>query len=176
MSRRIAALVLVVGIGIGIGIGIGALTFVAVTPDDPPIADPPQQSTTSLVERLKHGESSELTPEQVALIVDSLVQVLDEEIRERRVLQQQLEEMQTAIAELQRVLQIRTTATANATAQTQAAGRVAGTIDERLLAAGFTPQQIDSVRRREAEAVISELRPCWLRTTWCIVGVWHAQT
>ena len=65
MSRRIAALVLVVGIG------IGALAFVAVTPDDPPIADPEQQSTTSLVERLTCSESSELAPEQVALIVDS---------------------------------------------------------------------------------------------------------
>ena len=65
MSRRIAALILVVGIG------IGAPAFVAVTPDDPPIADPQQQSTTSLVERLTCSESSELAPEQVALIVNS---------------------------------------------------------------------------------------------------------
>ena len=151
MSRRIAALVLIVGVG------IGALAFVALAPDDAPIADLPQQSTTSLVERLKRSESSELTPEQVALIVDSLVQVLDEEIRERRVLQQQLEEMQTAIAELQRVFQIGTTATANAAARAQSADRVAGTINERLQAAGFTPEQIDSVRRREAEAVMQRI-------------------
>lgn len=151
MPRRIAALVLVVGIG------IGALTFVAVTPDDPPIADPPQQSTTSLVERLKHSKSGELDAEQVALIVDSLVQVVDEEIRERRILQQQLEEMQTAITELQQILQIRNTATADTTAREQLINQAAQTIDERLQAAGFTPQQIDSARRREAEAVMQRI-------------------
>lgn len=153
MSRRILALVLV----LVAGIGIGALTVFGLAPDDPSIDGLSQPPTISLVERFKRSEPSELAPEQLALMVDSLVQLLDEEIRERHILQQQLEEVQTAVTALQEVLRIRSAAAAGTDTTEQSVVQVARTVDERLQAAGFTPQQIESIRRREAEATMRQV-------------------
>ena len=76
MYSRIFVLILAVGIGVG----IGALTISRLASDDPSVEGLLEHTTESLVGRLTQGESSELDPEQLARVVESLIQILDEEI------------------------------------------------------------------------------------------------
>lgn len=143
MYRRTFALILAVGIGVG----IGALTVSRLASDDPSVEGLPEHTTGSLVERLTQGQSSELDPQQLALVLESLIQTLDEEISERRALEEQLEEVRSELAELQQNLDARV----EDTASQQPEAQVDPTVEDRLAAAGFTLQQIEAIRRREAE-------------------------
>ncbi len=91
MHSRIFVLVLAVGVGIG----IGALTVARLATDDPSIEELSQRGAESLAERLMRGESGELNSEQLAQVVESLIQIQNEEIIERRVLAEQLEEVRS---------------------------------------------------------------------------------
>jgi len=155
MGGRIFVLILAVGVGIG----IGGLTVARLASDDPSVEGVSQQATEGLAERLTRGESSELDPEQVADVVESLIRILDEEISERRVLAEQLEEMRSEITELRQLLgipQVFSTDTSSTVSRQQDA-QVDQTTEGRLAASGFTPQQIETLQRREAEALMQRI-------------------
>ena len=157
MYSRIFVLILAVGIGIG----IGALTVARLESDDPSIKELSRRPAESLAERPMRGESSELNSEQAAQVVESVIQILDEEINERRVLAEQLEEVRSELAELQQNLRARVEAAfldnARNTASQQPNAQVDPTIEGRLAAAGFTSQQIETMRRREAQALMQQI-------------------
>ncbi len=126
----------------------------------------------SLAERLTNGESSELDPEQVAQVVESLMQIVDEEISERQVLAEQLEEVRAEMAELQQNLRARVEAAfadnpRNAVSRPPVA-QVNQSMEERLAASGFTLQQFEDLRRREEGAQMQqiELNDLAIREGW----------
>lgn len=153
--------VLILAISVGVGIGFGASTVAGLVSDGPSIGGLSRRSAESLVEQLTPGESSALDPQQVALVVESLVQILDEEINERRILAEQLEEVRSEMSKLQRNLSIRPEATSSAnaanTASQQPGAQAGQSLEGRLAASGFTPQQIENVRRRESEASMQQV-------------------
>jgi C-terminal processing protease CtpA/Prc len=138
MLNRNLVLVLAVGVGVVIG---------AVSVSRFETSDSPQPDTGALIERLEHSESSELNPQQVTEVLESLIQILDKEIGERRALEVQLDEVWSAVTEMQQQLDARIDDDASQERQDQ----VTETLEDRLLAAGFTLQQIETIRRRDAE-------------------------
>lgn len=157
MHSRILALI----IAVGVGAGIGAFTAGRMASDDSSNDYLSKRVTESLAERLTRGESGELSPEQVAQVVESLMQILNEEISERQVLAEQLEEMRLEMTELQQNLRARVEAAFPAnpgiTVSQQAGGQIDQSIEGRLAASGFTPQQFEALRRREEGAQMRQI-------------------
>ena len=157
MVSRIFALILAVAVGAG----IGAFTAVRMTSDDSLSKVDSKRVAESLTERLTSGEPSELDSEQVAQVVESLMQIVDEEIRERQVLAEQLEEVRSEMAELQQNLRARVAAAlannpSNALVRSPGA-QVNQSMEERLAASGFTLQQFEDLRRREEGAQMEQI-------------------
>ncbi len=174
MNSRIFALL--VAVGVGVGIGIGASTVARMAFDDPSINGWSQRAAEAPPKRLVWGESSELDPEQVAQVMESLIQTLDEEISERHFLAARLEEVRSEMTELQQNLRARfgTAFPGNAsnTASPQPGAPADQTIEERLAASGFTPQQIRTISRRVAETQMQQIelddrarREGWITTS-----------
>ena len=155
MNSRILVVILVAGVG------IGAYTIARLASEDPSGEGLSQPAAESVAERLRRGESNELDLEQMAQVVESLMQILDEEINERRVLADQLEGLRSEMTELRQNLRARveTVRSANAsnTVSQQPGSGVRQAFDERLARSGFTPQQFESMRRREAAAQMQQI-------------------
>ena len=107
-------------------------------------------------------------------MVESLGQVLNDEINERRVLTEQIEQLRSEVLNLKLHLGINVEEAFQAD---DGSGRqewddtVAQTREERLAAAGFTPQQLESIQRLEAEAQMRQIdlddrarREGWINT------------
>lgn len=114
--------------------------------------------TDTVAERLQQAGNVDLDPDQLATVVESLVQVLDEEIAERRLLADQLEQTRAEMADLQQNLRERVEAAFEMNTETDAAprdrddgARGSDPRDQRLAAAGFTPEEVAYFRRRQAE-------------------------
>ena len=157
MVSRIIALILAVAVGAG----IGAFTAARMASDDSSSKDHSKRVADSLAERLTAGEPSALDLEQVALVVESLMQILDDEINERQILAEQLEEVRSEMAVLQQNLRARVEAAfsenrGNAVAQ-PAVTQVNQSMEERLASSGFTPQQFEDLRRREEGAQMQQI-------------------
>ena len=157
MVSRLFALVLAVAVGAG----IGAFTAVSMTSDDSSSNEDSKPVAESLAERLTSGEPSALDSEQVALVVESLMQILDDEINERQILAEQLEEVRSEMADLQQNLRARVEVAfsenrGNAVAQ-PAVTQVNQSMEERLASSGFTPQQFEDLRRREEGAQMQQI-------------------
>ena len=153
--------ILVVILAVAVGAGVGAFTAVRMTSDASSSKDYSKRVADTLAERLTAGEASALDSEQVALVVDSLMQILDEEISERQILAEQLEDVQSEMADLQQNLRARVEAAfsesrENAIAQ-RAVTQVNQSMEERLAASGFTPQQFEVLRRREEGAQMQQI-------------------
>lgn len=141
-------------IALGVGSAVGAVTVAKFTPEEQPVGSLSEPLPESIVEQLNLDNVSERDPEQVAQVVESLIQILDHEISERRVLEEQLSDLQTEMTNLQQMLGMRVRSNSavefKAGATERAAGRERLSEDERLAAAGFTPQQIEDLRRQES--------------------------
>lgn len=137
-------------LAVGIGVVIGAVSVSRFESSESSVKGSPQPATGALVERLAQGESSELDPQQVTEILESLIQIVDKEIGERRVLEEQLDEVWSTVTEMQQQLDARIDDDASQERQEQ----IAESIEDRLLAAGFTLQQIETIRRRDAEVQV----------------------
>ena len=157
---------LVVVLAVAVGIGIGSFVVARVASEKASVQESSEHTVANIVERVKSGDYSETNPEQLALVVESLVQILDQEIVERRVLAEQLEELRSDLTDLQETLGIRVNEAFSATSNSFDAGNSAlavdgtqgnQTIGARLAAAGFMPQQIETLRRREAEMVMMQV-------------------
>ena len=149
MYSRIFVLIL----AIGVSAGIGAFTALRMTSDDSSIEYLPKRVAENMAERLTRGEAGELDPEQVALVVESLMQILNEEISERQILAEQLDEMRLEMTDLQQNFSSRVLASLlenrrNAVSQ-PAGAQVDQSLEGRLAASGFTPQQFEALSRRE---------------------------
>jgi len=141
MFNRTFVVILAVGIGVVIG---------AVSVSRFETSESPQLNTGALVEPLDQGESSDLDPQQLTEVLESLIQTLDKEIGERRALEEQLDEVRSTVTELQQQLVARIDDDASQDRQEQ----TAETFEDRLLAAGFTLQQIETIRSRHAEVQV----------------------
>ena len=157
MDSRILAFILAVAVGAG----IGAFTAARMSSDTSSSKTDSKHVAATLAERLTSVEPSELDPEQVAQIVDSLMQILDEEIKERQVLAEQLEEVRSELAELQQNLRARVEEAFLDTPRTEDVrspdAQVNQSQEERLAALGFTPQQLEDLRRREESAQMQQI-------------------
>lgn len=114
--------------------------------------------TDAVAERMQRAGKGDLDSAQLAQVVESLVLVLDEEIAERRLLADQLEQTRNEMADLQQNLRARVEEAfeMNADADGRAnrerdRPRGPGAREQRLAAAGFTPEEVAYFRRRQAE-------------------------
>lgn len=115
-----------------------------------------------------------LDSENLADIVDSLTRVLNDEINERRVLAEQLEQMKSELLDLKQNLGVRVQEAFQADAsRREESGDMAAPAsrEERLAAAGFTRQQLESIQTLEARAQMSQIelddrarREGWMNT------------
>ncbi len=152
--------IVVVIFAVVVGAGIGALTVVRLASDDSSIEGLSQRAAESLADRATRGESGELDLEQLAQVVESLIQILDEEISERHVLAEQLEEVRSEMTELQQYLRARVESAFSINprnAVQQPGPQIEQAIEGRLAASGFTPQQFETIRRREAGAQMRQI-------------------
>jgi hypothetical protein len=153
--------IVVVIFAVVVGAGIGALTVVRLASDDSSIEGLSQRAAESLADRATRGESGELDLEQLAQVVESLIQILDEEISERHVLAEQLEEVRSEMTELQQYLRARVESVFSInprnTVTQQPGPQIDQAIEGRLAASGFTPQQFETIRRREAGAQMRQI-------------------
>ena len=92
-------------------------------------------------------------------MLESLTRVLDDEINERRVLAEKLEALDSEFADLNRNLKSRVEEAFTAdNVQRQSTGTtVSPTVDDRLVAAGFTRQQLAFVRKLQAEGQMAAI-------------------
>lgn len=157
MFSRVVAFIL----AIGVAAGIGAFVALRVAPDNSSAADVSVRVAENLAQRLTNDESADRDPEQVTQIVGSLMQILDEEISERQILAEQLEEVQSELAELQGNLRTRVQAAFSENAvisdSEPASEQVTRSREERVASAGFTMQQFDSLRRKEDGAQMRQI-------------------
>lgn len=134
-------------LAVGIGVVIGVVSVSRLETGESSVNGSPQPATGALIERLEQGESNELDSQQVTEVLDSLIQILDKEIGERRALEEQLDEVRAAVTEMQQQLDARIDDDALRERQEQNTE----SLEDRLVAAGFSLQQIETIRRRDAE-------------------------
>jgi hypothetical protein len=156
------------------GVLIGALGVSTWSGDAPTPGDSAEISAKSSIRRIRQDSSREPDSEHLADVVESLAQVLDDEINERRVLTEQLEQMNSEVLDLKRNLRVRVEEAfqADDSSRRQESGdTVAQTTEERLAAAGFTPQQLESIQMLQAEAQMGQIelddrarREGWINT------------
>jgi C-terminal processing protease CtpA/Prc len=109
----------------------------------------PQDSRARL-----HASDSGNLPE----VLESLTRVLDREIDERRVLAEKLDALDSELSDLKRNLKSRVEEAFVAdTVQQQSPETIVPTTEDPLEAAGFTRQQLDAVRRLQAEAQMAAI-------------------
>jgi C-terminal processing protease CtpA/Prc len=163
---------LVLAVAVCSGAGAGAWAVSRLTVDRTP------PTTAGLVERLVRSDTGDVDPRQMAQVVESLVQVLDEEIAERRVLAEQLDETRAELNDLQQNLHTRVETAFRVAAEerTSASGphttaNGEQTAGNRLEAAGFTLEQVANLQRRQAEAQMQQIdlddrarREGWINT------------
>lgn len=175
MKNSLFLLLLAVGVGIGIGVGFGAMQLSRPAPEEPSIQNVSARIAESLSELPGNSDASEMDPEQLALMVESLMQILNEEIAERQVLAEQVEELQAELADSQQNLRARVEAAfameSRITTTQQTRSRVELSMDERLVASGFTLEQVQALRRRESGAQMRQIelddqarREGWINT------------
>jgi C-terminal processing protease CtpA/Prc len=152
-------------LAVSAGVGIGALVVTELRTGTIPEHGTSQRSKPDIAGLLKSAGSSELSPTQLAQIVESLVQVLDEEIAERRLLAEQLEATQAELADLRQNLRGRVESAFESAARDQVESDIVASnaesvtsVEERMVAAGFTMDQQEQLRRREAEAVMEQIQ------------------
>lgn len=148
-----------IGLAVAVGIGIGALLVTRPASEQASIDGSSQNTMASFVAQVASGDFSQSDPELVARALDSLAHVLDEEIVERRILAEQLEELSGQFTDLQDNLGTRVTEAFAARTNESSVDRTPqqATPEARLAAAGFTQQQVATLGRRRAEAQMQQV-------------------
>jgi hypothetical protein len=142
------------------GVLIGALGVSTWSGDAPSPGDSAEISAKASIRKMRQNPSREPASEHLAVAVDSLTQVLDDEINERRVLTEQLEQLKSEVLDLKHNLRVRVEEAFQAgdgSRRQESGETVAQTTEERLAAAGFTPPQLESIQRLEAEAQMRQI-------------------
>lgn len=171
MYRRAFLLTIVAIVGVAVGV-LGQSMFAS---GPSPEQRSPDGDKRVLVHELLPGEPGELSQEQLARVVEALVQTVDEEIRERDALAAQIESLQSELTDLQEHLRSRVTAAFEeqrtaALAAAEASGSPPGS-EDRFARAGITPRQMEFIRRLEAQAEMRQIevddrarREGWINT------------
>lgn len=155
MQKRLLPVVLLLAAAAGIGV-------LAIRSTE---SEPSQGPLNSLVTQIAGEEIHGNDLDSIASAVNSLAQVLDAEIAERRILSEQLEELQRQLSDLQENLGPRVTealSRANNEAVAVSSRRVQeqdgeGTLVTRLAAAGFTEKEAATLRRRQGEIQMQQV-------------------
>jgi C-terminal processing protease CtpA/Prc len=158
-----------------VGVLIGALGL-SIWPGNAQAPGGPEASSAeSSVPEIRQLPLSESDRAHLAEVVESLTQVLNDEINERRVLTEQLEQLESELSDLEQNLSVRVReafAADEASRQRSSGDRVAqSSWDERLAAAGFTPQQLESIRTLQSQGQMAHIelddrarREGWINT------------
>lgn len=135
MNRQISLLM----IAVVLGVVIGAMAASRLARDAPPDTHAPESRPPFLAEPVSVNEMGVLEPDKLSEILESLTNTLNEEISERRMLAQQLEEFRTEIREL-------------FAERPESDVRVVSlqAMDELFTEMGFTGQDREEIRRLEA--------------------------
>lgn len=166
MYRQASFLALAAAAGVLFG-ALGASTWSA----GPPLpGDSAENSTKPSIPQTRQDPPGE----HLADAVESLTKVLNAEINERRVLTEQVQQLKSELSDLKQNLKARVEEAfqaENDSRRQQPGSTVAQSSEERLLAAGFTPQELESIRRLEAEAQMAGIelddrarREGWINT------------
>lgn len=155
MQKRLLPVVLLLAAAAGIGV-------LAIRSTE---SEPSQGPLNSLVTQIAGEEIHGNDLDSIASAVNSLAQVLDAEIAERRILSEQLEELQRQLSDLQEDLGPRVTealSRANNEAVSVSSRRVQeqdgeATLVTRLAAAGFTEKEAATLRRRQGEIQMQQV-------------------
>jgi len=140
MNRQVSFLLVAVLFGIVLG-AVAALRFA----DDEPSDDvSPVNGPQSPSEQIIVSNPSELGPDQLAQMLESLTRTLNEEISERRVLSQQLEQLQIEVEELQANRRVGVEGASSERAVSLQA------MEDRFTEMGFMWQDRESIRHLEA--------------------------
>lgn len=172
MYRQASFLVLVLAAAAGVLIGaLGASTW---SGDAPLPGDSAETSAKPSIRQTRQDPPGELNSEHLSDAIESLAKVLNAEINERRVLTGQVEQLKSELLDLKQNLRVRVEEAfqaENDSRRQQPGSTVAQTSEERLAAAGFTPQELESIRRLQAEAQMSGIelddrarREGWINT------------
>ena len=154
---------LIAAVALGAGFAMGAVALNPFGVGARAVGTSQALKSDGVVERLKTGQAGDLDRERLEQVVEALVQLLDEEIAERRILAEQLEAMRTELQDLQQNLRARVEAAFEMSEEQRNAARAASvarrsspdnaqTVDARLESAGFTPEQVAHLQSRQAEA------------------------
>ncbi len=152
-ARRLTLIAVALG---GVGAGVAATTFVGgggSTRMDTALSMPQPGAAALAADDAEH----------LAHIVDSLVTLLDEEIRERNLMAEEIRELRAEVERLQGVSAIGSVAVANSApvsaqaVELRRSRRVPQSQRERLLAAGFTERDTEAIERRAAEATMERM-------------------
>lgn len=168
MRRQASLLVLAVAAGVLIG-ALGASPWSSDTPSSDASAETPAPPP---IEQLRQDPSGEIDPERLADAVESLAEVLNSEITERRILTQKFEELQSELLDLKQNLRVRVQEAFQDGSRRQEQDDVdVRTPEERLAAAGFTRQQLESLDRLQVEIQMAQIelddrarREGWINT------------
>lgn len=94
--------------------------------------------------------------------IESLTRIVDEEIVERRALEEKVAELQSELSTLRRQLGVSVSTSPagdrqNAVEPAAAAAAAVRSVDDRLIAVGFTPAEIEGIRRVEARMQMEQI-------------------
>ena len=156
-ARNLTLLVVAFG---GIGLGVASTALMdgrdgpePVSQDVEPLAPLPGDAARAV------GDS-----DQLAVVVDSLATLLDEEIRERNVMAEEIRELKAEVERLRGAsamgnISVNDNAVAAAEVRQarRAQRRVGQSRKERLVAAGFSEPEVDALERRAAEATMERM-------------------
>lgn len=170
MYRQASFLVLAVAAGVL----IGALGVSNWSRDAPFPGSSAEISAKSSIRQFRREPSREFDSEHLADVVESLAQVLSDEINERGVLTEQLEQLKSEVLDLKHNLRVRVEEAFqedNGAPRQESGDTSAQTTEERLAAVGFTRQQLESIGTLEAEAQMGQIelddrarREGWINT------------
>lgn len=146
MSRQASYLLITVLFGIVIGVVVAP----RLTRDDVLVDQVSTNSSQSPAEQGLVSGMGDIEPAQFAEVLQSLTNTMNEEIRERRLLAQQVEELQAEVAELRK---------ARGGDEEEAPERVVNfqAMEDRFTEMGFTSQERESLWRLEAARQVQQV-------------------
>lgn len=153
---------LIIALALAAGIAIGAFGATRTIPDRGSLEGHSRDVLGDLIGSAERDEPLSTDPAALARTVESLARILDEEIAERRLLTERLEEMHTQLRDLEENLGSRLVEAFDE--RSVASGNMGMEqpfvdmgIEDRLLATGFTSEQVAGLRRREDERVMRQI-------------------
>lgn len=153
----------------GVSLGVFAATQLFSGQADEPAAQ--TVATESVAPQILQSDPGDLSAEQLAQVVESLVRTIDEEISERQVLEEEIDRLRNEVASLRTRMGIPT--------EDDIRSRMRGVdeqtrermLEQNLIDSGFTRAEIETVERLVAEAAMEQIalddrarREGWLNT------------